>query len=102
MKNRHAAALALVGWYLIVPPVRGTAKSDEQTAMTARLSYWPVLEKYDSVGNCQARAKYLRTYDPAKSDELMVFKNATEAGRWAVARSHATCVASNDPRLKQK
>jgi hypothetical protein len=49
MKLRHAAALALVGWYLMMPPLRGGGKPDDQ----APISAWTVFRKFDSTAACQ-------------------------------------------------
>jgi hypothetical protein len=48
MKLRHAAALALVGWYLMVPPENGTAVN-----VDAPLSKWFVRTAHDTTSDCQ-------------------------------------------------
>ena len=50
MKLRHAAALALVGWYLMGPPrLDGPANFN----IHAPLTQWTVIEKYDDSGACE-------------------------------------------------
>src|ERR1700686_5499604 len=49
MKPRHAAALALVGWYLIVPP-----KSCKRAELDANFSLWKIYNSYDMAAQCRA------------------------------------------------
>ena len=51
MKSRHAAALALVGWYLMLPPMH-------QSGILFRLWYghladWTVVNSFDSAKECE-------------------------------------------------
>ena len=41
MKARHAAALALVGWYLMLPPMQDDLDSTCAHYATTTLSLWP-------------------------------------------------------------
>jgi hypothetical protein len=74
MCPRHVAALALVGWYLMVPPLPhlNTHAVNKDTA--AALRGW----------------KKVRTFPTQKECE------AHRANPWE------RCVASDDPRLKEK
>jgi hypothetical protein len=60
MKPRHAAALALVGWYLLVPPlVNAPYKIDTEAPLTS----WKVYQTFDTHEECDksllaAHAKY--------------------------------------------
>jgi hypothetical protein len=72
MNPRHAAALALVGWYLMVPPVT----SDGRTQKDAPLSRWYIASNFETKEEC-------------------------EQVRQASSGS-AICVASDDPRLKER
>jgi hypothetical protein len=57
MKPRHAAALALVGWYLIFPP----QKSDGWSDYNAPLRKWIVSGyPYDNAQSCQDHLRGLR------------------------------------------
>lgn len=84
MSCRHAAVLALVGWYLIIPPVRGGAQPDTQ----APISAWTVFRKFDSAAACREWKLKLET-------------QARRAGKYG-PRPDFMCVASDDPRLKEK
>lgn len=105
MKCRHAAALTLVGWYLMIPPINN--KSDEFTAITIPLNYWYNLEQYDSAEQCQARASVLQSTGAREENEsdtellkMGLFKTADAARTWAMSIHNARCFASDDPRLK--
>jgi hypothetical protein len=79
MKTRHFAALALMGWYLIVPPTTriwwiGPVRTDD----AAQLSKWTVERSFDKAQVCEA---------------------ARLAGQQQSANAKAVCVASDDPRL---
>ena len=54
MKPRHAAALALVGWYLMVPPPDN---------LTAPISAWEVAASYDTGKHCSLEQQ--RFFDKA-------------------------------------
>jgi hypothetical protein len=88
MKPRHAAALALVGWYLMWPPIKvGRA------IPTAPFSTWTTVYTFDSAKDCEdvkLRLENPKVPLPSKYaalDDLPGF-------------AYATCLASDDPRLK--
>jgi hypothetical protein len=76
MKPRHAAALALVGWYLMVPP-----GSNPVTGYWKFLSQWKVIGTFDSESTC---------------------KKTQAASQRLPQQAHAPsiCIASDDLRLK--
>jgi hypothetical protein len=50
MNLRHGAALALAGWYLILPPyVRPYRDSD----LRVPLSRWKLIERFDTAAACE-------------------------------------------------
>jgi len=91
MKLRHAAAFALMGWYLVIPPDGGTGRPDED----APLRTWKIQYSFDTANECEA-AKYklsqqsirdLKAIAPKHKDlDLLFIANI--------------CIASDDPRLK--
>ena len=91
MKTRPAAALALVGWYLMVPPAN-LSKTD---AYKQPLNRWVIVRSFDTADDCEdfqdtffessREAETLGTLSPAHRDYMF-----------------ATCVASDDPRIKGK
>jgi hypothetical protein len=94
---RHAAALALVGWYLMMPPVKQDCSQwpDQPCSvhvdMTAPLSKWQHRLVFDSAQECQERLATMNS----PSDG-----NSSMDNFLAVMNRNAQCVASDDPRLK--
>lgn len=88
MKPRHAATLALVGWYLIAPVRDEHGKAE----ITLPISEWLQVDAFDSANECRKagfeRQRSIETHDPSPSARTL-------AGVWQ-------CIASDDPRLKEK
>lgn len=88
MKFYHGSALALVGWYLMMPPPSHTLR----TLHTTDMSRWKIQATYPSASECeQAR----RTSAPNARPNLRNAKQQYLAHR-------GECVASDDPRLKSQ
>jgi hypothetical protein len=49
MNLHHAAALALVGWYLMVAP----PDADYLLVTSAPVSKWIILQRFDAAKNCE-------------------------------------------------
>ncbi len=112
MKPRHAAALALVGWYLMMPLIQGEKETvvdskadphlhyiflDARIDLKAPLSKWTGIYAGESERDCNVfRARHSKGSGPSGTEE--------ERRRYAqmdkILRDHATCIASDDPRLK--
>lgn len=96
MNLRHAAALALVGWYMMVPPFAALNET--------RLSHWDLISSFDTAVECQSavRAVAKRANDPkfmaeeAKTLKAQGFDLKAGNRRFAAAR----CISTDDPRLK--
>src|SRR6266481_5164051 len=90
--------LALVGWYLMVPPlVNAPFKVDTEAALAS----WKVYQTFDTRDECDkslvsAQDKYKHT----ASAPLGTIKKGSRA--FALQMTFAQCVASDDPRLKAK
>ncbi len=98
MKPRHAAALALVGWYLMVPPIGLDGMPDAK----APLSRWTIglMGSYDTARACKDRK--LKDLDAAadygkKHPELW---DDPATRKMKDSRWEEQCIASDDPRLK--
>ena len=104
MTLRHAAALALVGWYLMVPPYNDNFVIDSR----APLSQWQVFMPYDDAATCEAvltdrvrvattvlnhPERYTHDYRPGTADRFITQQRQFE---------FAQCIASDDPRRKEK
>jgi hypothetical protein len=91
MKPRHAAALALVGWYLMVPPI-----SNGTPAIAAPLSRWEIQESYDTAVECQSNLYLVVKQALTDLQKPMI----QDKKNLVLQFSSATCVASDDPHLK--
>ena len=97
VKLRQTAALALVGWYLIAPsvyrrdPVHG---KPAYAGVNEPMSAWTTFGSYDSAEKCEA-ARHAQFDGVAPSgDDLdrALYESA----------ANAICLATDDPRLKEK
>jgi len=90
MNLRHAAALALVGWYLLLPPWVAYDTFDA----SAPLSKWQHSYSYDSATECESdRSSMIDYYSHhPKADQANWFLRLHIASQ---------CVATDDPRLKE-
>jgi hypothetical protein len=117
MKPRRTAALALVGWYLMLPPVDiPTGRYVE----VAPIANWRKLVEYDTFTKCENRRQDdLRSYlnhrnaysidDPKwlGFDAMLDSKNGWPSGTTRKIDAHMLqgyvsrrCIATDDPRLK--
>jgi len=92
MNPRHLAGLALVGWYLMVPPEVGNGPPIIQ--YQAPLTEWFRAQTLDSEKACRER---LRGWSTVKGP----FENANQQ-RVADQFQHGRCVPSDDPRVKRE
>jgi hypothetical protein len=93
MKSRHAAALALVGWYLMLPPTHGGFLhfyTDEP------LNKWCQGNYSETLVECkQGQQQRIRELIAAGQKEPQRLKDASY---WTKGQ----CVAEDDPRLRPK
>jgi hypothetical protein len=111
---RHAAALALVGWYLMVPPFKPhkpqpafTIPSLEAQILNtdAPLSKWEIYVANDSADECEAfKAATLKLADQQKitGKDGSITDRGGRAILLEMQLRHSQCVATDDPRLKEK
>lgn len=100
--RRHFAALAFVGWYLMMPP--DSPKIPHAVDSDIPLAHWVVVTSFDTDENCEKALTDLQNkqQDPITLDKTgklkRLQKNDAALGK---ARSlNAACVASDDIRLK--
>jgi hypothetical protein len=104
MKSRHAAALALAGWYLMVPPP--LASNPNKPDLSAPLSKWTVRKKTVTAAQCQAHrdAGILLEHDPNFRQYAEI--TARQKGQiFSIEKLRdftepQKCIASDDPHLK--
>jgi hypothetical protein len=93
MKPRHAAALALVAWYLMIPPPR-QIDSRFQTNFLAPIDKWVQLRRFELESECEAaRDDYMKN-PPGGVANMLSSKQQAQAVMKA-----AKCVSADDPRL---
>ncbi len=87
MKLHYAAALALVGWYLMVPPLK--SGSSIEADLRWPLTQWSSLQSLDTAADCERAKTNLQLKNPRPSSEskVSIFEMAT-------------CIETDDPRLK--
>src|ERR1700719_4424993 len=91
---RHAAALALVVWYLMEPPTRG---APVEILNDAPLSQWEFEDQYDSKAECEQAIP-----SDKEVDEMMKQCSNGDCAVTVGRLMNGRCVASDDPRLKEK
>jgi hypothetical protein len=89
MKPRHAATLALVGWYLMIPPAR--EQPPAQIFDHAPLSQWQIGQQDASKAECENSIKDFKRHTENTSSFDPITVERISRGR---------CMASDDPRLK--
>jgi hypothetical protein len=95
MKPRQAAAIALVGWYLMMPPRPAGPRMAGALAgwpdTNAPLSKWIIDKSFDSAEDCE------------RGFRKLVAEVMTAQDNESAAQEHqsldAVCIATNDPRL---
>ena len=93
MNLRHAAALALVGWYLMVP-IPG---NDPIPTPAVTFSKWVNIRSFDSAERCESGRQTIITVGEG-GPQLMGYPEQEVKKVLLLSQ----CVASDDPRLKEK
>ena len=92
MKIGHAAAIGLVGWYLMTPPI-----NHAQLNQHAPLSQWRVFQGFDKANDCSDTQLRQQSATRANAKADPSFANKAVAD----AMLNSQCIASDDPRLKR-
>jgi hypothetical protein len=99
MTIRHAVALALVGWYLMVPPaIPGTHEVNQSVP----LSQWKIRRVFPHNQGCEAARARLREQTLAAQTQADAASphRAERNPELHCILCQAQCVDQNDPRLK--
>jgi len=110
MKSRHKAALALVGWYLMTPPLGPTKCSKENPGLShtwsgnsvecqAQIESQAPLRKWTRVPDTQ-EFEYKTDCERAISDGCRPQVEDDGKSYLEGGLCNAMCVAADDPRLK--
>ncbi|HEY9156722.1 hypothetical protein [Candidatus Binatus sp.] len=107
---RHAAALALVGWYLMVPPPPQDAR-DPNPNEKAPMSQWSLHDSFDTAAECRhaktleekrLHGMFVKQSDPPHNP-FRLHSGLAELSRVLYRQMLAAeCIATDDPRLKEK
>jgi hypothetical protein len=110
MHLRYSAALALVGWHLMLPPTYGVPARDYKQEVQehpvvrlgdryigirddAPIDQWEIDSSYDTASECQTVAfRMLKRKPPNGFDSF--------EGLQTMRYTFAKCIATDDPRLK--
>jgi hypothetical protein len=92
MKVRHTVALAIVGWYLMVPPIELSPSGRRAFNLDAPLSQWYRWDFYDTARECWDVDHDLFV----RSQSILQIDPLDDA---ADAYLEARCVASDNLRL---
>jgi hypothetical protein len=109
MKPCNIAALALVGWYLIVPPLDQFTPSQFWPNVEAPVKSWIIVRSYDTAFECtnahkMQKNKLEQKYGGGDVAGKLVERGkraeknleyAVDAGEWV-----GQCIATDDPRVK--
>ena len=103
MKFRHAASLALVGWYLMVPPI--LTPKDDQPYLDEKIEYrsWKIIHTFATQDDCESVRDHVAKY--ARRGEVTIFPNYVpmrDTGLSLAQEEDMECIATDDPRLKEK
>jgi len=98
MKPHHVAALALAGWYLMIPPFvkdpSGVIVGPEQSAP---IGQWRVMKSFDSAADCE-RAKDQEPTEQIRAGQQLKLSSQVQ-NAWMQAYAMAECIESGDLRL---
>jgi hypothetical protein len=105
MRIWHAAALALVGWYLIMPPTVGPYLRLDKSALDSR---WHIIQSFDTATACEGYLQEMKEGTGASYHEYSVAPKFETEGRKKMhdmgiptsAVTAARCIFSDNPRLK--
>jgi len=104
MNLRHAAALTLVGWYLMMPPILAIGDTNDVehgewwTQTDAPVFKWQISSSFDSASDCEdLKSKLIKR----GGSEIGHAKANSYNRAFAVASTQALCIATDDPRLKE-
>jgi hypothetical protein len=90
---RHVVALALVGWYLMMPPLR---------ELQAPLSRWRIYKAFDTAEACEHELVAEQRWVKSGSKDRKVLTYSQDGKEQYFDGLAGQCVATDDPRLKGK
>jgi hypothetical protein len=116
MNLRHAAALALVGWYLISPPATGQdfPRSRDEGAPLSKWFFYNELKndvrnrndraqamEFQTAEECEAKKEEKWPAHPPPIPHIVGGGMEERINRMREGGAKSRCVSSDDPRLKE-
>jgi len=106
MNLRHAAALALAGWYFIMPPTRinrlPKGNSVVNMDIKAPLSQWQIVGRFDSTKDCNEYPDQLRKMQrETENPNISAVEKRNEEATMNILLAKSRCNSTDDPRLKE-
>lgn len=93
----RAAALALLGWYLMVPPTIGDS---HEVNRTAPLSQWTIWRSFPRIEGCETAKDRVHKQAFARLTQMDATAHRSRRNRESFCvMCQAQCVADDDPRL---
>ena len=104
LNSRHFAALAFVGWYLMMPP--NSTRYPHEVDADVPLPRWTIVTSFDTDDSCEKALTDLQNneQDPITLDKTGKLKRLqkNDAALGKARALNAACIASDDIRLKGK
>jgi hypothetical protein len=104
MNLRHAPALAIVGWCLMLPPLADEVKPPiphRTVALSAPLSQWCLVQRFDTAEKCESMRQDWFHDGAHKLDVLISYNGKFTLSLSGVfAELFVRCVADNVPGVK--
>lgn len=98
MHIRHAAALSLIGWYLMVPPF---VPNTHEVNKSAPLSQWTKRRTFPKNEGCEAAKERVQKAGLAHQAQIdAIGRHRNHNPELHCALCQAQCVPADDPRLK--
>ena len=104
MKPRHAAALALVGWYLMSPLGTNPLTKGRWFDKDAPLSTWYLERSFDTAEGCD-RARQKKCDEASSKIKTLSESHSIQASAHAqilAADKFNQCIETDDPRLNEQ
>ncbi len=104
-KFRHIGALALVVWYLMLPPL--VLRDSVVDLELPPLSKWSTLGRYDSAAECWHDRAWRQVFSESSLAEFQPHldflqpQSPSKEATFDMGIAAAQCIASDDPRLKE-
>ncbi len=101
MNLQHATALALVGWYLMVTPL---SNKHGPNGKAAPLIYWEHPYTFDSRHDCETALAAAHVSEARGMADVSLRTGLSEQESLAIPMDSIDwfCIATDDPRLKEK